>query len=642
MRFALIYRFGLLAILLSLPCWALPPTATTCAPPATSMFRAPVTIAIAVSNDSGLSPTGTVQVSDNGRVVGASGLDANGTAKITTAFNLGLHVISCSYSGDTMLAPSVSGVSFITTAQTHPTIVLTPSQNPVPAGQRVQIDALVASPAGGSPSGTVTLKDGNSTLAVLPLTLNEDSSVASFIGMLSAGTHNITGSYDGDTFFTPATTAQPLVLIVGKRSTSTIFRTVSPSPAATGQPVVFQIQVVSDVGSATGSVTLTENSNTLGTGKLGGGQTAITLNGLTVGTHSIVANYGGDQDFAASTSMPFILQVTGVATAIQLTATPNPAQVGQTVTLTATVTSGAGTPNGTVTFQSAQSTFGTVNLNAAGQAALATSFSATGTQTITASYAGSGQFGAATSSPITLTVIPRQLVVVNAASFKTPVSPDSFASIFGDNLVASLASAVFIPFPTTLGGVSVIFRDPMGVERMAGLKFVSPGQINAVVPADVPLGQVTVIVRSASGDVESGQATIANVAPGLFSGDGTGTGAAAAAVETVHPDGSILLQQAFVCDGHGNCTPFPINLGTDRDQNTLILYGTGIRRGGQTAKVRIAGQDLTPAYAGLQPQYPGVDQVNVALPGSLRGAGDVTIMVVIGDQVSNSVVVHFQ
>src|SRR5260370_22200031 len=265
MRFSLISRFGLLAILLSLPCWALPPTATTCALPATSMFRAPVTIAIAVSGDSGLAPTGTVQVSDYGSVAGISGLDSNGTAKITTAFNLGLHAISCSYSGYAMLATSVSGVSFLTTDQTHPTIVLTPSQNPVPAGQRVQIDILVAGPAGGAPSGAVTLKDGNSTLAVLPLSLNEDSSVASFIGMLAAGTHSITGSYDGDTFFTPATTAQPLVLIVGKRSTSTIFRTVSPSPAGNGQPVVFQIHVVSDAGSATGSVTLTENSNTLGT-----------------------------------------------------------------------------------------------------------------------------------------------------------------------------------------------------------------------------------------------------------------------------------------------------------------------------------------------------------------------------------------
>src|SRR5437879_744566 len=149
MGLSLISRFGLLAILLSLPCWALPPTVTTCTPPATSMFRAPVSIAVAVSDDSGLAPTGTVQVFDNGSVVGASSLDANGTAKITAAFNLGTHAITCSYSGDSMLAPSVSGVSFLTTAQTHPTVVLTPSQNPVPAGQRVQIDVLVAGPSGG-------------------------------------------------------------------------------------------------------------------------------------------------------------------------------------------------------------------------------------------------------------------------------------------------------------------------------------------------------------------------------------------------------------------------------------------------------------------------------------------------------------
>src|SRR5258708_6102216 len=83
----------------------------TCALPATSSYRAPVTIAIAVSDDSGLVATGAVQVSDNGAVVGTAGLESNGTAKITAGFNLGLHAISCSYSGDTMLAPSVSGVS---------------------------------------------------------------------------------------------------------------------------------------------------------------------------------------------------------------------------------------------------------------------------------------------------------------------------------------------------------------------------------------------------------------------------------------------------------------------------------------------------------------------------------------------------
>jgi uncharacterized protein (TIGR03437 family) len=600
------------------------------------MFGAPVTIAIGVSDDSGLSPTGTVQVSDNGNVLGVSGLDANGAGKITAVFNLGLHAISCTYSGDAMLAPSVSGVNLITVVQDQTAVVLTASQNPVPVGQRVQIDVRVSGLMG-APVGSVTLKDGDTIFTVLPLQPADNYSSASFIGILAAGTHIITGSYDGDAFFSPATTAQPLVLVVGKRPTSTVFRTVTPSPAANGQPVVFQIQVVSDAGSASGSVTLTENSKTLGTGTLSSAaQTAITLTGLSVGAHSIVANYGGDQDFGASTSTPFVLQVTS-GTTVQLSATPNPAQVGQTVTLTATVTSSAGVPSGMVTFLSGQGTLGTANLNAAGQAVLTTSFSATGTQTITALYTG------IPSAAVTLTVIPRQLVVTNSASFKTIVAPDSLASIFGDNLVASPVSAALLPWPFTLGGISVIFRDATGVERLAALKFVSPGQINAVVPADAPLGQETVIVRSATADVESGQATIANVAPGIFSGDGTGTGPAAAAVLTVHPDGSTsFLQQATRCDGSGKCVPNPIDLGTDRDQNFLILYGVGIRRGAQLAKVRIGAQDLTPLYAGPQVQYGGVDQVNVALPASLRGAGDVTITIIIGDQVSNTVVINFK
>src|ERR1700682_6160446 len=185
MRYSLFPRFGLLAVLLSLPCWALPPTATTCALPATAMFGVPVTIGIAVTGDSGLTPTGSVRVIDNGIVVvGASSLALDGTAKLTAVFNLGLHLISCSYLGDGMLAPSASGASFLTTVQAHPTIVLTLSQNPVPAGQRVQIDIIVAGIMG-APEGGVTLRDGDSILAVLLLRPNDNSSTASFSGILT-------------------------------------------------------------------------------------------------------------------------------------------------------------------------------------------------------------------------------------------------------------------------------------------------------------------------------------------------------------------------------------------------------------------------------------------------------------------------
>jgi uncharacterized protein (TIGR03437 family) len=177
---------------------------------------------------------------------------------------------------------------------------------------------------------------------------------------------------------------------------------------------------------------------------------------------------------------------------------------------------------------------------------------------------------------------------------------------------------------------------------MAALKYVSPGQINAVVPPDAPPGQSAVIVRSSGGDVESGTATIANTAPALFSGDGSGTGGAAALVYVFRANGSVTFTPTFRCDGHGTCSTNPIDMGSDGDVAVLELYATGLRRAAPAVLVRVAGQDLTPLYAGPQPQYGGVDQVNVILPASLRGAGEVNVTIVIGAQLSNTVTIRLQ
>jgi uncharacterized protein (TIGR03437 family) len=53
----------------------------------------------------------------------------------------------------------------------------------------------------------------------------------------------------------------------------------------------------------------------------------------------------------------------------------------------------------------------------------------------------------------------------------------------------------------------------------------------------------------------------------------------------------------------------------------LSLNGTGIRRQAGAVMVTIAGIEVGRLYAGFQPQYPGLDPVNVLLPESLRGAG---------------------
>jgi len=64
-----------------------------------------------------------------------------------------------------------------------------------------------------------------------------------------------------------------------------------------------------------------------------------------------------------------------------------------------------------------------------------------------------------------------------------------------------------------------------------------------------------------------------------------------------------------------------ITLGPDTEQEVLLLFGTGIRGRASLDSVKVTIGDLpaTVLYAGLQNQYPSLDQVNVLLPKSLRG-----------------------
>jgi len=84
----------------------------------------------------------------------------------------------------------------------------------------------------------------------------------------------------------------------------------------------------------------------------------------------------------------------------------------------------------------------------------------------------------------------------NAASFVVgPLAPDSFATVFGANL-ATVTQAIPIPYPTTFGGTTVAFTDSQGVAWQAPLEYVSPGQVNYIVPDGMALGQATVTVAS--------------------------------------------------------------------------------------------------------------------------------------------------
>jgi uncharacterized protein (TIGR03437 family) len=71
----------------------------------------------------------------------------------------------------------------------------------------------------------------------------------------------------------------------------------------------------------------------------------------------------------------------------------------------------------------------------------------------------------------------------------------------------------------------------------------------------------------------------------------------------------------------------PIDFGPAADEIVLVLFGTGIRGRSETAAVEttIGGVAAQPLYAGPQNAFAGLDQVNLLLPQSLRGKGNVAI-----------------
>ncbi len=77
----------------------------------------------------------------------------------------------------------------------------------------------------------------------------------------------------------------------------------APSPSISGQTVTFTATVTSSAGTPTGTVTFLDGSATLGTASLNDSGVAVFATAaLTVGTHTITATYGGDVNFAGSSS----------------------------------------------------------------------------------------------------------------------------------------------------------------------------------------------------------------------------------------------------------------------------------------------------------------------------------------------------
>ena len=228
------------------------------------------------------------------------------------------------------------------------------------------------------------------------------------------------------------------------------------------------------------------------------------------------------------------------------------------------------------------------------------------------------------------------LVSLSSASFWSQVAAGSIVSTFGIDVSPTTASAETVPLPTTLGGVTVRITDSEGTESDASLFFVSPGQLNLYLSEDLAIGEATMTVFVDGVAVASGNFFVREVAPGLYAMNANGEGVAAALV-TTSADPDVLLP-VFREGQDGVFDTEPITI-SDSGQTVLVLFGTGLRAASEVT-VTIDGEPQQVTFFGPQGQFVGLDQINVVLDPSLKGRGEVEVVITADGHVSNIVTIN--
>ncbi len=229
----------------------------------------------------------------------------------------------------------------------------------------------------------------------------------------------------------------------------------------------------------------------------------------------------------------------------------------------------------------------------------------------------------------------------------TTVAPDTLVSAFG----ADLATTTILDgtFPASLGGTKVTLVDSSNTSYALPLYFVSQGQVNYYVSSAVQPGPATITVTSGDGNQTTGVILISPVTPGLYTANANGQGAASAIAIcagtcTGWPNrlsNGQFYQNTFTCSSSG-CVPEPIKVASG-DTVVVEFFGTGLRHLSSLSAIGasfsngqgVNMQNVAVQYAGSQNGYKGLDQVNVQIPQSLAGSGELNVALTVQDVVNN-------
>jgi hypothetical protein len=306
----------------------------------------------------GGSPTGTVTfMADYGTaresIIGTPTV-ANGVASVSTSsLAPGNHVIAALYGGDKIYqSGSCTLPNGQTVNQATTTTNVTSTYDPTFYGQPATFTAKVTAQYGGTPTGTVTFLDGNSTIGTG--TLSGGSTTFTTSTPLSLGTHTIKAKYNGDNNFKTSSGTLRGGQTVNQAPTEVIIIPSRKPPIFYGQRIDFTVYVSAPYGGTpAGTVRIAVGGTNYGPLTLSSqGSAEVVLGGLPVGDYPVTASYSGDGNFQANTgSISPDLIVKPAPTNVSVTSTAEHSDYDQSITFTAAVTGKyGGTPTGAVQF----------------------------------------------------------------------------------------------------------------------------------------------------------------------------------------------------------------------------------------------------------------------------------------------------
>ncbi len=386
-------------------------------------------------------PTGTGHVSLTPESDCQTPLTAGaGTCTVTPSLVAGERPLYFAYDGDDNYLPlntaSSGGPIYLTVDKADTTTTIS-SHVPSPSlpGEPVTVMFGVAVDAPGSSvvTGSVTVSDGAGTSCSGGV--GPDGSGQCRLTFSTVGAKSLTATYAGNLNLNGSVSA-PVTHHV-KGNTTTIIASDLPDPSAVGVPVAVQVAVTSAGGTPGGIVVVSDSAGGTCGATLAGGVGQCILNPAVVGTETITATYSGTTNFYGSSDTEAHLVVKATTTTEIVSDAPDPSVIGQSVTVTYTVSvaaPGSGTPTGDVQVSDGTGAVCTGTV-AAGQCALTPSIA--GPKTLTARYLGDANFVASSGTA--------DHTVDRAATTTAIAAYDPSPSVVGQPVVVTYTVGVVAP-----------------------------------------------------------------------------------------------------------------------------------------------------------------------------------------------------